>query len=81
MPIEIEKVKKETYLNESFTPFEVYIKFLIEYFGKSVEFDPNSVTDLPKGFMRLSYQIDAVNEGFKLAKIKIFDCIKLPTLH
>jgi ERCC4-related helicase len=66
LPIEIEKIKKETYLNEEFTPFEVYIKFLIEYFGKSVEFDPNSVTDLPKGFMRLSYQIDAVNEGFKL---------------
>jgi superfamily II DNA/RNA helicase len=65
LPVEIEKVKKETYLNESFTPFEVYIKFLIEYFGKSVEFDPNSVTDLPKGFKRLSYQIDAVNEGFK----------------
>jgi superfamily II DNA/RNA helicase len=66
LPVEIEKVKKETYLNESFTPFEVYIKFLIEYFGKSVEFDPNSVTDLPQGFKRLSYQIDAVNEGFKL---------------
>lgn len=66
LPIEIQKIKKETYLNEEFTPFEVYIKFLIEYFGKSVEFDPNSVTDLPKGFMRLSYQIDAVNEGFKL---------------
>lgn len=66
LPIEIERVKKETYLNEAFTPFEVYIKFLIEYFGKSVEFDPNSVTDLPKGFKRLSYQIDAVNEGFKL---------------
>lgn len=66
LPVEIQKIKKETYLNEEFTPFEVYIKFLIEYFGKSVEFDPNSVTDLPKGFMRLSYQIDAVNEGFKL---------------
>jgi ERCC4-related helicase len=66
LPVEIEKVKQDTYLNETFTPFEVYIKFLIEYFGKSVEFDPNSVTDLPKGFKRLSYQIDAVNEGFKL---------------
>lgn len=66
LPVEIEKVKEETYLNDNFTPFEVYIKLLIEYFGKSVDFDPNSVTDLPKGFKRLSYQIDAVNEGFKL---------------
>lgn len=66
LPVEINKVKKETFLNDDFTPFEVYIKLLIEYFGKSVEFDPNSVTDLPEGFKRLSYQIDAVNEGYKL---------------
>ena len=66
LPVEIEKVKKQTYLNDNYTPFEVYMKFLIEYFGSSVEFDPNSVTDLPNGFKKLSYQIDAVNEGFKL---------------
>ena len=68
LPIEIKKVKEETYLNDDFTPFEVYIKFLIEYFGKSVEFDPNSISDLPKGFKRLSYQIDAVNQGYELLK-------------
>lgn len=66
LPVEINKLKKETYLNDEYTPFEVYIKFLIEYFGNSVEFDPNSISDLPEGFKRLSYQIDAVNEGFKL---------------
>jgi len=66
LPIEIEQVKDDTYLNDTFTPYEVYVKFLIEYFGKSVEFDPNSISDLPHGFKRLSYQIDAVNEGFKL---------------
>ena len=66
LPVELEKVKKDTYLNDNFTPYELYMKFLIEYFGKSVEFDPNSVSDLPKGFKRLSYQVDAVNEGFKL---------------
>lgn len=66
LPVEIEQVKKETYLNDSFTPFEVYMKFLIEYFGSSVEFDPNSIADLPPGFKKLSYQIDAVNEGYKL---------------
>lgn len=60
----VEKLQKETYLNNEFSPYEVYLKFLIEYFGESVEFDPNSVSDLPKGFKRLSYQIDAVNDGF-----------------
>ena len=68
LPVEISRVKEETYLNDSFTPFEVYMKFLIEYFGRSVEFDPNSVTDLPEGFKRLSYQVDAVNQGYELLK-------------
>ncbi len=66
LPTEIDKLKKETYLNAEPTPFEIYIKFLIEYFGKSVTFDPNSITDIPKGFMRLSYQIDAVSQGYEL---------------
>ena len=60
----IEKLQNETYLNDTFTPYEVYLKFLVEYFGRSIEFDPNSITDLPKGFKRLSYQIDAVNDGY-----------------
>jgi len=60
----VDRLKKETYLNDEFTPYEVYLKFLTEYFGKSIEFDPNSISDLPKGFMKLSYQIDAVNDGF-----------------
>lgn len=60
----VEKLKKETYLNDEFTPFEVYMKFLIEYFGKSIEFDPNSIQDLPQGFKKLSYQVDAVADGY-----------------
>jgi superfamily II DNA or RNA helicase len=68
LPVEIGKLKKDTFLNDEFTPYELYIKFLTEYFGKSVEFDPSSVSDLPKGFMRLSYQVDAVNQGFELLR-------------
>lgn len=60
----VDKLKKETYLNDEFTPFEVYMKFLIEYFGKSIDFDPNSITDLPSGFKKLSYQVDAVADGY-----------------
>lgn len=60
----IEKIKKESYLNPNFTPYEIYIKFLLEYFGKSIDFDPDSVSDLPKGYKKLSYQIDAVNDGY-----------------
>jgi superfamily II DNA/RNA helicase len=64
LPSSIAELKTETYLNEDFTPFEVYLKFLIEYFGKSIEYDPESVSDLPKGYKKLHYQIDAVNDGY-----------------
>ena len=60
----VDKLKKKTYLNDEFTPFEVYMKFLIEYFGRSIDFDPNSIQDLPHGFKKLSYQVDAVADGF-----------------
>ena len=60
----IEKIKRESYLNPDFTPYEVYLKFLLEYFGKSIDFDPNSISDLPNGYKKLSYQIDAVNDGY-----------------
>ncbi|MDR2908122.1 MAG: phospholipase D-like domain-containing protein, partial [Bacteroidales bacterium] len=65
----VEKLKTETYLNDSFTPFEIYYKFLIEYFGKSVEYDPNSLRDMPKEYKKLTYQADAVSDGYaKLEK-------------
>ena len=60
----IDKIKNDSYLNPNFTPYEVYLKFLLEYFGKSIDFDPNSVSDLPTGYKKLSYQIDAVNDGY-----------------
>jgi len=65
----VERLKTETYLNDTFSPYEIYYKFLIEYFGKSVEYDPNSLRDLPKDYKKLSYQADAVTDGYsKLEK-------------
>ena len=65
----VEKLKTDTYLNDTFTPFEIYYKFLIEYFGKSIEYDPNTLRDLPKEYKKLSYQADAVTDGYaKLEK-------------
>lgn len=66
LPVDIQHIKKETYLNEEITPFELYIKLLIEYFGKNIDYDPDSIGDLPQNFKKLSYQIDAVNEGFNM---------------
>lgn len=64
---EIEIIKEESYL-KVITPYELYLKFLIEHFEDRVEFNASVADDLPKGFKKLAYQIDAVNEG--LAKIK-----------
>ncbi len=64
LPKSIEELAEKTFLNDSFTPFEIYIKFLMEYFGQSIEYDPESITDLPKGYKKLHYQVDAVNDGY-----------------
>jgi len=66
LPIDVQYIKKETYLNDEITPFELYIKLLADYFGKSIDYDPDSIGDLPQNFKKLSYQIDAVNEGFNM---------------
>ncbi|WP_187646858.1 helicase-related protein [Nitrosophilus labii] len=63
---DIKTIKENSYLKEV-TPYELYIKFLMEYFEDRVDLDINSHT-LPKGFIRLAYQIDAVNEG--VSKLK-----------
>jgi hypothetical protein len=63
---DIEAFKQKTHIGQSFTPFELYLKFLIEYFGKNIDYDPDTVGDLPKSYKKLSYQIDAVNQGFQM---------------
>jgi len=67
LPVDAPSLIKKTYLDATPTPFELYVKFLIEYFGKNIEYDPDSISDIPlKKFKKLSYQIDAVNQGYEL---------------
>jgi superfamily II DNA or RNA helicase len=67
LPTDAQQLVKKTYLDATPTPFELFVKFLIEYFGKNIEYDPDSVSDIPlKKFKKLSYQIDAVNQGYEL---------------
>ncbi|MCS6934112.1 MAG: helicase-related protein [Chitinophagales bacterium] len=66
LPADIQQFKQKTHIGQTFTPYELYIKLLIEYFGKSIDYDPDSIGDLPQNFKKLSYQIDAVNEGFNM---------------
>ncbi len=66
LPVDVERIKHKSHLGQLFTPFEIYIKFLIEYFGKGIDYDPDTVGDLPKNFKKLSYQVDAVNQGYQM---------------
>ncbi len=63
---DIQQFKQKTHIGQVFTPYELYIKFLLEYFGKNIDYDPDTVGDLPKSYKKLSYQIDAVNQGFQM---------------
>ena len=62
---DIKKPIKETYLSEyQPTPYDIYIKVLIEVFGDQVEEDFN--IQLPEGVKELKYQKDAVIQGYQM---------------
>ncbi|MFZ4595987.1 MAG: phospholipase D-like domain-containing protein, partial [Verrucomicrobiaceae bacterium] len=64
LPKDVMAITQASHLREDLSPFDLYIKLLIEFFGAAIEYDPNSETDMPDGFMRLAYQMDAVKQGF-----------------
>lgn len=69
LPEAVTGIVRESFLRDDLTPFELYIKFLTEYFGPAIDYNPNAESDLPKGRKALSYQGDAVNDGWlKLQK-------------
>lgn len=66
LPEAISDLKKKTYLGTSISPQDLFFKLLIEYFGTTIEYDPNSISDMPSGFKSLTYQADAVSSGYRL---------------
>src|SRR5271157_1066291 len=53
----------------SFTPYELYLKFLTEYFREELGRTTGSGTDCyPRGFKELKYQADAVDAAFSILK-------------
>jgi superfamily II DNA or RNA helicase len=66
LPKTVLAVRDSTYLASMASPYELYYKLLAEYFGPAIDYDPNAVADLPEGYMRLSYQSDAVSSGHRM---------------
>lgn len=63
-PEDIDAYKRKTYLGYQPTPYELYIKVLIDTFGDQVE-DDFSI-QLPDGVKDLKYQKDAVIQGYQM---------------
>ena len=56
----INTLKKDTWLNDEITPYELYLKFLYEYFKDNLAKKDSLDIQLPKNFMKLEYQHEAV---------------------
>ncbi len=55
-----------TYLKGDVSPYDLYIKMLMEYFSDRVmATDDNNPFDMPDGYTKYDYQMDAVEEGFQ----------------
>ncbi len=61
---DIDAFKKKTYLGYQPTPYELFIKVLIDAFGDQVEDD--FTIQLPDGVKDLKYQKDAVIQGYQM---------------
>ncbi len=56
----------KTYLKGDVTPYELYIKMLMEYFSDRVmQVDQDDPFDMPEGYDKFEYQMDAVIEGYQ----------------
>lgn len=63
----VETINEKTWLNDTITPYELYLKFLYEYFKEKINEDMDSIYKdkrfLPEGFMDLEYQDEAVKDA------------------
>ena len=64
--VDYEQAVKGTYLGGDVTPYELYIKMLMEFFSDRVmAIDMDDPFDMPEGYTKYEYQMDAVVEGYQ----------------
>jgi len=60
----VDTIKTKTWLNQDIKPYELYLKFLYEYFADRINEDKNEYNyNLPSWFKELKYQKDAVKDA------------------
>ncbi len=62
----IKTIQTKTWLNENITPYEIYLKFLYEYFKGQITEEDLDLDSFPKNFKKLQYQVEAVNAAKKI---------------
>lgn len=62
-------VHNKTWFNNEITPYELYLKFLYEYFKEDINIDEIDSAMLPEGFKELEYQQQAVVAAKKMLDI------------
>ena len=63
----VETIQTKTWLSDSITPYELYLKFLYEYFKDELNLNEEVITRYqPEEFMKLEYQDDAVLNAKKI---------------
>ncbi len=62
-------VYNKTWFNAEITPYELYLKFLYEYFKEDINIDEIDSAMLPDGFRALEYQQQAVAAAKKILDI------------
>lgn len=61
----IDSVKNKTWLNDTITPYELYLKLIYEYLQEDINLQDKYESFLPDGFMKLQYQEQAVIQALK----------------
>ncbi|MDD5094492.1 MAG: helicase-related protein [Dehalococcoidia bacterium] len=61
----VETIQTRTWLNDTISPYELYLKFLYEYFRDKINRDQEGAEAeyFPEGYMDLAYQNDAVEDA------------------
>jgi helicase domain-containing protein len=64
----VSTLRNDTWIREDITPYELYLKFLFEYFSDEINEDKVeiNISDLPDGFVKYKYQLDAVTQARRI---------------
>ena len=63
----VDTLRRKTWLSDNVTPYDIYLKFLYEYFREDINLDIQDIESyVPEGFMELDYQRQAVTAARKI---------------